>query len=89
MLPTKPDFRPDRPQSKSGFFGVPLLATYISFFSLLIKPGLGGTGIDPGMTFISFPSSVVEDEFRTHDHTIVSLVCYPLDRTFALTIIVS
>ena len=38
------------------FFGVPLLATYVSFF--LNKPGLGGTGIDPGMTFTSFQSSI-------------------------------
>ena len=30
-------------------FGVPHLATYISLFSY--EPGLGATGIDPGMTF--------------------------------------
>ena len=37
------------------------LATYISFFSLLYEPGLGVTGIDPGMTFTSFPSSNGQD----------------------------
>ena len=31
------------------FFGVPHLATYILLFSY--EPGLGGTGIDPGMTY--------------------------------------
>ena len=43
------------------FFGVPNLATFISFFSLLYEPGLAVTGIDPGMTFTSFPSSIEQD----------------------------
>ena len=34
------------------FFGVPHLATFISYFSLLYEAGLGVTGIDPGMTYI-------------------------------------
>ena len=40
---------------------MPHLAPYISLFSLLYKPGLGVTGIDPGMTFTSFPSSIGQD----------------------------
>ena len=48
------------------------------FFSscslFLNKPGLSGTGIDPGMTFTSFPSSIGSYEFRTHDLMNVSLV---------------
>ena len=59
------------------------LPIFLSFLKLN-KPGLGGTGIDPGLTSTSFPSSIGKDEFRTHDLTIVSLVRYPLDRTFAL-----
>ena len=43
------------------FFGVPHLATCISFFSLLYEPGLGVSGIDPGMTFTSFPSCIGQD----------------------------
>ena len=43
------------------FFGVPHLATYISLFSLLYERGLGVTGINPGMTFTSFPSSIRQD----------------------------
>ena len=52
------------------FFGVPHLATYISLFSY--EPELSGTGIDPGMTFSSFPSSI--GWIRTHDLSIVSRV---------------
>jgi len=40
------------------------------FFQLLNEPGLGA-GIDPGMALTPFPSSIVLDEIRTHDLSLV------------------
>ena len=40
---------------------MPHLATCIYFFFLQYEPGLGVSGIDPGMTFTSFPSSNGQD----------------------------
>ena len=34
---------------------------YLYFFLFLYEPGLGVSGIDPGMTFTSFPSSNGQD----------------------------
>jgi len=36
------------------------------------------------MALTPFPSSVGRDEIQTHDLSIINLVCYPQDQTFAL-----
>jgi len=61
---------------------VPHLGTCI-FLIFYNEPELGAE-INPGMVLTPFPSSIVLDKIRTHDLSIVSQVCLPLDRTFAL-----
>ena len=51
------------------------------YFLFMIDQGLG-TWINSGMALTRFPSGFGWDQARTHNLSIVTLICYPLNRTF-------
>ena len=60
---------------------------YLQYFLSFREWTSVGYRNDPGMSLTPFLSSVGWDKIWTHNLLIVSLVCYPLDRTFALNLI--
>jgi len=71
--------------NKKIFFWCALFGyLYFSFFSIIEWTRIGYFN-QPGMALTPFPSSVGWDKMQTLNLSIVNLVCYPQDQTFAYT----
>jgi len=67
--------------SKIFFWCAPFGHQYFSFFSIVEWTRIVCCNW-PGMALTPFPSSLGWDNIRTHDLSIMNLVCYPLDQAF-------
>ena len=71
---------------KIHFWCDPFGCLYFSSFSIAELNWLGHFNW-PGMALIPFPSSVGWDKIRTHDLSIMTIVCYSLDQAYASQIL--